>query len=330
MVKGKPKSFRINLFSETQEHFPGSYLQGNVFLELSKDMFPVKSIKIQFIGVASVKWHEQQRRAGQVSYTSNEDICVLSWDIWSNETSVQQHASGTGLSAGQYEFPFTMQIPSDLALLTSFKGSYGFIQYSVIAGITRFEETKLKHTTTKPVIVKAIVNINNFPRLMQPLSNQGVRTIRTFWRNRGSVLLSVKIDRGGYCPGEYITMNAKVENQSTRRINTIHASLVQRIKYSAIGPYWLSWNRFSSRHKTRQVTTIINRVQSSGIAPGKSGHWNNELIPIPAIPPTTIGDHIIKLSYFVYVTVDIHKADHLFVQIPVTIGTTPFAQTSLS
>ena len=82
MVKGKPKTSRINPFSETQEHFSGSYLQGNVFLELSKDMILVKSIKIQFARVASVKWHQQQRRAGQVSYTSNgDDICGLLWNI---------------------------------------------------------------------------------------------------------------------------------------------------------------------------------------------------------------------------------------------------------
>ena len=95
---------------------------------------------------------------------------------------------------------------------------------------------------------------------MQSLSNHGVRMICTLWHDRGSVLLSVKIDQGGYCPREYISMNTKVENQSTRRINTIHASLVQMIKYSAIGPDWLSWG-FSSRHKTRQVKirlTIIS------------------------------------------------------------------------
>ena len=323
---GEPKSFRINLLTETQEHFPGSYLQGNVFLELSKDMVPLTSIEIRFLGIAFVNWSVQQGMRS-LSFTGREDICRLVWTIWSNETSAQQHVSSTGLSAGQYEFPFTIQIPADLALLTSFQDPYGFIQYSVTAGITRYEETEFKYFTMKTFIVKAIVN-TNVPRLMQPLSNHTVRMIRTFWRNRGSILLSAKIDRGGYCPGEYISINAKFENQSTRRINIIHASLIQRIKYSAKRPSW--YKPFSPRERTRQVSTLINRIQSSGIAPGKTGHWNNELIPIPAIPPTTIGDHIIKLSYFVYVTVDIHKADHLFVQIPVTIGTTPFAQTSLS
>ena len=42
MIKGKPKDFRINLFNASQKYFAGSDIEGNVFLELSKDMIPVK------------------------------------------------------------------------------------------------------------------------------------------------------------------------------------------------------------------------------------------------------------------------------------------------
>ena len=56
MAKGKLKAFRINLFDEGKEYCAGSYIEGNVFLELSEDMVPMKSIIIQLCGMANVSW----------------------------------------------------------------------------------------------------------------------------------------------------------------------------------------------------------------------------------------------------------------------------------
>ena len=58
MGKSKPTSFRITVISDAQEHCPGSYIQGNVFLELSKDMIPLKAITIQLFGMASLKFRD--------------------------------------------------------------------------------------------------------------------------------------------------------------------------------------------------------------------------------------------------------------------------------
>ena len=329
MGKSKPKSFRINLLSETQEYYPGSYIQGNVFLELSKDMIPLKAIKIQFYGIESLNYHN-----GHIK--ERKDICRLSWAIWRNEASSQQQAAfSTGLSAGQYEFPFKVQIPADQVLPSSFEGPYGVIQYSVIAGIVRSKETKLEHTTTKPIIsVKEIVNAN-VPRLMEPASNRAVRRMQTPKHDGGSIFLSVKIDRHGYCPGESISINVKVENQSTTQVNAIHASLVQKANYIVTlfepGCYYGYGGSHMKRgyHKYRTSSLrIIQKIESPGIPPGKIIHWNNELFPIPAVPPTTVGDRMIMLSYVLDVSAVIHKAGSLTLQFPVTIATTLFGQPS--
>ena len=115
-------------------------------------MIPVKSIKIQFSGTAEVYWSEDFGKNENI-YRNSEGICRLTWTIWTNEDSSQQQAAASiGLSAGRYEFPFKIQIPPDLALLTSFECLYGVIQYSVIAGITRTRETKMKHAITERIM----------------------------------------------------------------------------------------------------------------------------------------------------------------------------------
>lgn len=203
----------------------------------------------------------------------------------------------------------------------------------MFAGIVRSEETKLEHTTTKAIInVKEIFNAN-VPQLMEPASNRAIRRMQTSKRDRGSIFLSVKINHRGYCPGESISINVKVENQSSTPVNAIQATLVQKANYtvtlfrpagyynrSIVGPGYHKYHESSLR--------IIQKIESSGIPPGETGHWNDELLPIPAIPPTTVGDHMIMLSYVVDISAVIHKAGSLTLQFPVTIGTTPFGQSS--
>ena len=313
MGKGKVKVFRINLFNERQTYSAGSEIEGSVFLELSKDMVPVKSIVIQFQGMSSVKWSERNGN-GSTPYRNSDDICRLAWTIWRNEGSGQHQASNASLRAGQHQFCFKVQIPADLALPTSFKGPYGVIQYSLIAGIMKSQGTKLKHTVSREIIIKKIINAN-VPHLMQPLSTFDQKMVHSAWCNYGSASLSVTLNKGGYYPGESISLSIKVENQSTKQVNAIRVSLVQKVKYCGRAPIW--------RYKrSRYATNIVQSIQGSGIPAGNTGHWSNGLLPVPAMHPTIDGN-IIMLSYVVDVSIDFHNAGHLGVQLPVTIGTSP-------
>ena len=62
-----------------------------------------------------------------------------------------------------------------------------------------------------------------------------------------------------------------------------HASLVQTANYC--GQY-VSIFRHSyekNRHVPRTVQTL-QRIEDSGIPAGKTGHWNNTLLPVPSYP----------------------------------------------
>ena len=326
MVKGKPKAFRINLLNGNQEYSAGSYIEGNVFLELSKQMVPVKSIKIQLSGMAKVKWYENGPQGSAQVYKNSADICKLKWVIWRNESSDQQQTVSTGLSAGQYEFPFRIQIPANQTLPTSFESTNGSIRYSLTAGISRSQDEEFEHATIAAAItIKDIVNIN-VPHLMQPISNFYQEMVRTFWHTCGLASLSVTLNRCGYCPGEYIAINTKIENQSTKQINAIYVSLVQTVRYFAIGRSGLLF--LEHHQRSSHISRIIQTIEGPGIAAGKTGHWNDGLLLIPATHPTIDKYHtsIVQLSYTVDVTLVFHKARNVCLQTPVTIGTTSVRQ----
>ena len=97
--------------------------------------------------------------------------------------------------------------------------------------------TKLKHTVSREIIIKKIINAN-VPHLMQPLSTFDQKMVHSAWCNYGSASLSVTLNKGGYYAGESISFNIKVENQSTKEINAIRVSLVQTITYCGQAPFF--------------------------------------------------------------------------------------------
>ena len=49
------------------------------------------------------------------------------------------------------------------------------------------------------------------------------------------ISLSVKTDRGGYCPGESIALIMEVENHSNKRITSVEVCLKQMVVYNTRG-----------------------------------------------------------------------------------------------
>ena len=107
---------------------------------------------------------------------------------------------------------------ADQVLLLSFVGPYDVIQYSLTAGIARSEKMELEYITTKPIIIRENVSTNN-PQSMEPAQKHRVRRMQTSKHGGGSIFLSDKIDCCGYCPGESISINAKLE------IRVVHKSM---------------------------------------------------------------------------------------------------------
>ena len=306
---GKPKLFVISLAGDNSVYFAGSNVEGNVSLELSEAK-KAQGISIVLSGKSYVHWTEEHttgtgddQRTETVHYSDTQiilnDVFI---QLWGNGKDSQE------LAAGKYEFPFKFQLPSDLVLPTSFESPTGYIRYSLLAKIKR--SWKFDHTTTRAITVNEIVDINT-GQLTVPLSSSNEKTLCCLCCASGPISLSVKTDRGGYCPGESIAISTEAENHSNRRITCVRASLKQIVVYYANG-------------HSRIMGRIIQRIEGPGIDPNGSVNWSNELLPIPATVPSINSCRILNLSYVLTVTLDIPRAIDLHVVIPITIGNVPF------
>lgn len=107
----------------------------------------------------------------------------------------------------------------------------------------------------------------------------------------GIVKCSVTLDRGGYVPGESISVTATVTNRSKITIKTTKAALTETIEYLA-------------RDKVVQVEKRELAVIARGkIRAGGTDKWQNESLYVPPLPPTNLrGCHLIKIQYDVFVS----------------------------
>lgn len=107
----------------------------------------------------------------------------------------------------------------------------------------------------------------------------------------GIVKCAVSLDRGGYVPGESISVSAYVANNSKVTIKSTKAALTETIEYLA-------------RNKVVQVEKRELAVIARGkIRAGGSDKWHNESLYVPPLPPTNLlGCHLINIKYDVFVS----------------------------
>ena len=306
---GKPKLFAINLSGKNLVYFTGSNVEGSVSLELSEPK-TIQGISIIFSGKAYVHWTSQRttgigdNRRTEIVYHSDtqsifNDVLI---QLWGNGRDSQE------LGAGRHEFPFNFRLPRDLDLPTSFESQSGYIRYSLLARMQ--QSWKFHHTTSRAITVNEIIDINT-SQMMTPLSSSSEKTLCCLFCTSGPISLSVKTDRGGYCPGESIAISTEVENHSNRRIRSVQATLNRVVVYYA--------------KDLRLVDNkIVQKIQRPGIQPNASSNWSNELLPIPATVPSISSCCILNVSYNLKITLDIPRAIDPHVVIPITIGNVLF------
>lgn len=108
----------------------------------------------------------------------------------------------------------------------------------------------------------------------------------------GLVKCRVALDRGGYVPGESISITAHVSNGSNVTVKSTKAALTETIQYLARG-------------RVVQVEKRELAVIARGkIRPGGHDEWQNEMLYVPPMPPTNLrGCHLIKIQYDVFVSI---------------------------
>ncbi|KAK8718555.1 hypothetical protein OTU49_014654, partial [Cherax quadricarinatus] len=128
------------------------------------------------------------------------------------------------LSPGIHSFPFKLGLP--LGLPSTFLGKHGWVQYFCKAALR--EPNGLTHKNQQVFIVMNPIDLNLEPSILaQPFHCEIEHKLGMTCLSQGPVSCRVRLDRGGYVPGETISIWARVHNQSKVTIKGTRACLTE-------------------------------------------------------------------------------------------------------
>eukprot|EP00058_Branchiostoma_floridae_P017640 XP_002603129.1 hypothetical protein BRAFLDRAFT_199194 [Branchiostoma floridae] len=310
---GKLREFSIQLANNTDVFMPGQWITGQVTVDLNDEM-KMRGIRLKFQGKGHVGWTETHR-VGSGEHARTEHRHYRADETYFNQevTLFGKGQSGDNptLGAGHHVYPFQYQLPLQ-GLPTSFEGSNGYIRYSVRGTIDK--PWKFDHTTKRAFTVLDMVDLNQEPNAMTPLTGQQSKTLCCLCCASGPIELQVQADRSAYCPGESIIIRGSVENNSSSKITKVTAKLKQDVAFHAHHPH----------HKTRHRSKNLGEVEGEGCDEGGSVQLNL-ILPVPAIPPSNLRScNIIDLTYTLNVSAHFKGAHtSLDLKFPILVGSIP-------
>lgn len=224
----------------------------------------------------------------------------------------QQRQKILVLSPGVHTFPFKLGLPPNLP--STFLGLHGWVQYFCRAVLK--EPSGLVHKNQQVFIIINPIDLNNEPaNLQQAFYCEAEEKIgsRSKCASSGIISCRVRLDRGGFVPGENITVSASIDNASKITISKTRAILTETVEYSAKNKIIQS--------ETRELAS----VERGKIGAKSSDVWKKELLHIPALPPTNLrGCHLIKINYDVFFQILTKNSNKpIKLQLPIVMATYP-------
>ncbi|XP_063870172.1 arrestin domain-containing protein 17-like isoform X2 [Scylla paramamosain] len=297
----KLQKFMILFDNPNLLYFPGHFISGRVIVELEEDT-SVLGVYFHVVGEGVVRVMDRRQHI----YTDKENYIDFRMRLLGEP--------GQGpilLSPGIHSFPFKLGLP--LGLPSTFLGKHGWVQYYCKAALR--EPNGLTHKNQQVFIVMNPIDLNVEPSILaQPFHCEIEHNLGMTCLSRGPVSCRVRLDRGGYVPGETISVWARVQNQSKVTIKKTRACLTETIQYM-------------SKSKVVQTETReLSSVARGKVKPSDTDDWKNEQLYVPPLPPTNLrGCHLIRIQYDVFFIIEPNNLEkEIRLQLPIMMATYPY------
>ncbi|KAL3213429.1 hypothetical protein MRX96_035396 [Rhipicephalus microplus] len=301
----KLQKFLVLLDNETLLYFPGSFLSGKVVVELDEEI-AVTGLYFHIVGEGVVRLTDKSK----VNTSDRENYIDFRMRLLGENTPKGSPARVVFLSPGVHSFPFKLGLP--LGLPSTFLGKHGWVQYFCKAALK--EPSGLTHKNQQVFIVMSPIDLNLEPNLLtQPFHCEVEESLGMACFSSGRLSCRVRLDKGGYVPGESICIFASIENNTRVTIRKTRAVLTETIQYTA-------------KNKVVQAETReLAFLEKGRIDAGTTDQWRNEMLYIPPIPPTNLrGCHLIRIQYDVYFIISPKgPGKEIRLQLPIMMATYP-------
>ena len=210
----------------------------------------------------------------------------------------------------------------------------GYIKYTLEASL--YQSQDVAYTTQVDVPVNEVVD-TNLPYLASPLSISNTKSGCLLCCNLGPVSLSVKTNRGGYCPGDSILISMEASNNSSRRITAVRAILKQKVVFHGRHivsqyvrrdiPWYARRDPQYDRRGHPQVdvytrkSKVLQMIEDSDVRTSREIYnWLDKPLLIPGTIATINTCKNLEVSYELTVSLIIRYAHNLSVKMPIIIG----------
>ncbi|XP_071086714.1 arrestin domain-containing protein 1-like [Haliotis cracherodii] len=289
----------------------GETVTGSLVLDVTENVI-VKGVRVYLYGETLVKWDEFSPGSlgGTKDFIAKEKYFGLVFTVFGKK----QNADGPNhtLTAGRHNYRYKFNLPKE-GLPSSYEGEYGAIRFWLKVEVDR-PFPNFNQCWYRGITMLDDINVND-SQYKAPVRRQAKKQISKALGlgDAGSLTLTAATDRGAYCAGEKVALKVVVKNESTKDMGKLKAQLEQKVLFTA-------------NNETKTRYSVIRVLEGSPVVKGDERAWNNQLLEVDAIPPTTKtrSCHIIAVSYCIKVLVEVPLGFNLETIMPITIGTIPY------
>ncbi|KAL0270661.1 UNVERIFIED_CONTAM: hypothetical protein PYX00_007999 [Menopon gallinae] len=216
---------------------------------------------------------------------------------------------------GKHSFPFTYCLPSKLP--ASFHGRYGYVRYFCEASLERHNLPTVQRRAF--FSVNNVMDLNTDSKADSGVSKEKKTNSWCFCCASGTIIVSAKVRRRGFVPGETIPIQAHILNVSNKTISKISAKIIQIATYYS-----------SKAFRNHADETVVCEKTEGRVPPGESTTWEETGPRVPPIPPSSsmIDCKLITVGYRLDFVLDvIGMKESVVLKMPLRIGTIPLEKT---
>lgn len=282
-------------------YFAGQTVNGVLKFRVAEE-FPVNSVVLKCKGKSHVKWENDDDKTIHYDELYMEEKVYLIGSEDSKDFKQDLHV-------GEHTHNFSFKLREDLP--TSFESKHAYVRYFVSAKFSR-PGWKKDYEFREPFTVLTIIDLNTIPEAQTPVHSTDTDTVGCCCCAEGPIRSEFKVDRAGYVPGEYIGINAEIDNRTSKVMSESRVELWMKLKLKA-----------GSDRKTKK--TKIAELRHGSTNPGGQDIWSRERLHIPPCPPTLMEDcTIIDITYYLHFVGDIGFLGVLH-EVPILIGSVPLS-----
>lgn len=213
------------------------------------------------------------------------------------------------LPAGEHNFVIAYALSQFLP--TSFKCRNGAIKYKILVTVDR--PWKMKSKFQFPFTVIRPLDLNKEGDFIKnPVKEELSKTFKLDFTSE-PLSMSASIPFSGYVPGQTITVNVQVNNQSKTHVKEIKVSLKKIV------------TMISQKPKRKSIDLVIGEAKvSSDAVPVLTVQQFEKKLVVPSLPPNITNCNVIHVQYELRVkaiTGGLSRSPKL--KMPLTIGTVP-------